>query len=463
MMNDKELNNPMNDDNLNDNPINDTPVNDAKNDTLHLLSEEHHAEPEVSPLMNEPEHGQFTRAEAAAVLFAEPEAITEMAQATKSSRSQPGKYKQMLSLVLIGAVVGGMSIGAGSELVRHQLGDPAMGAPYVVASPVSSSEKQVAYNQSDKNITDIAEQVGPSVVSITSKVAYSDYFNNVGYSEGAGSGIIFKSDANYFYVLTNNHVIEGAEELVVQIKQGELQKAEVVGKDQSTDLAVIKIPKKGLSAEVLNYVKVAVLGDSDKIKVGETAVAIGNPLGYSDSVTVGVISAVGRELKDQNSLKLLQTDAAINPGNSGGALVNGRGEVVGINSVKIASSDVENIGFAIPINSAKPIIESLLTKGFVSRPYLGIYGVDVSQEASSVYNLPIGVYVKNVIENSGAAKAGMKNGDIIISIDSNKVNTMKDLTDYLSKKKVGDTVTVKIVRESGTKVELTVKLQDANK
>lgn len=387
----------------------------------------------------------------------------EIERKAKKKASDNSMYKKTLSLVVIGAMIGGMSVGVGSELVKHQMGDSEMGAPYVVASPVDNTGKPVAFNGSDKDITAIAEAVGPSVVSITSKVAYADFYNTVNYSEGAGSGIVFKSDSNYIYILTNNHVIESAEELIVQLRKDEFHKAEIVGKDKSTDLAVIKVSKKGLSDDVIKYVKVAVLGDSDQIRVGETAVAIGNPLGYSDTVTVGVISAIDRELKEQNSLNLLQTDAAINPGNSGGALVNGRGEVIGVNSVKIASSDVENIGFAIPINSAKPIIESLLSKGYVSRPYLGIYGVDVSQEAASVYNLPVGVYIKNVIENSGAAKAGLKAGDIIISIDSVKVNGMSDLTSYLLKKKVGDVVKIKIVREDSTKAELSVKLQDANK
>lgn len=378
-----------------------------------------------------------------------------------------GKMKQAVALVLIGSVAGGFSIGAGSEFVKAQFGGTGIYGPAYVESneslAASSSDQQLTgFNASDKDIVKIAETVGASVVAITSKVAYQDYFNNVSYSEGAGSGVIFKIDAQQAYILTNNHVIENAEELVVEVKKDTYANASVVGRDKSTDIAILKVALKDLPADVAKALKPAVFGNSDNIRVGETAIAIGNPLGYNNSVTVGVISALDRELKAQNSLKLIQTDAAINPGNSGGALVNGQGEVIGINSIKISNEEVEGIGFAIPINAIKPLIEEILSKGYISRPYLGIYGADISKEAADLYEVPVGVMVRNVVEGSGAAKGGLKPGDIIISINDTRINAMTDLSTVLSKLKVGDTVKVKVVRNQSQNLSLSIKLQDSN-
>lgn len=399
------------------------------------------------------------------VLQSEPVLETVKEQPQKKQH----KWQKAVALVLIGSTAGGFSIGAGSEFVKAQFGGTGIYGPAYIESNeaalenTSGNAELTGFNNTDKDIVKIAESVGPSVVAITSKVAYQDYFNNVSYSEGAGSGVIFKIDAQYAYILTNNHVIEDAEALIVEIKKDVFANATLVGKDKSTDIAVIKVPLKELSAEVSKSLKPAVFGNSDNIKVGETAIAIGNPLGYNNSVTVGVISALDRELKSQNSLKLIQTDAAINPGNSGGALVNGQGEVIGINSIKIATAEVEGIGFAIPINAAKPLIEEILSKGYISRPYLGIYGADISKEAADLYEIPVGVLVRNVVEGSGAAKAGMKAGDIIISINDTRINAMTDISSSLAKLKVGDTVKVKVVRDQSKNITLSVKLTDSNK
>lgn len=388
----------------------------------------------------------------------------QMPDLSKSSKQKP--WKRTLAFVLIGSMTGGLSIGAGSELVRNQLGEAGITGPaYYEAALNTNSDgnaQLTGYNASDKDIVSIAQSVGPSVVAITSKVAYQDYFNNVSYSEGAGSGVIFKIDADYAYILTNNHVIDGAESLVVEIQKDEFIKATVVGKDKTTDVAVIKVALKDMKAETVKTVKPAVFGNSDALKVGQTAVAIGNPLGYNNTVTVGVISALDRELKGQNSLKLIQTDAAINPGNSGGALVNGNGEVIGINSIKIANEEVEGIGFAIPINAVKPLIEEILTKGYISRPYLGIYGQDISNETAKAYEIPVGVLVRNVVDGSGAQLGGMKAGDIIISINDTRINGMSDISTTLAKLKVGENVKVKVVRNQSQNVTLTIKLQDSN-
>lgn len=403
-----------------------------------------------------------------------PEAVnkTEMPiEATPVTQSQAQRkprapWQRTLALVLIGSMTGGLSVGVGSELVKNQFGSTGVTGPAYYEAVSKDSESTAAltgYNAIDKDIVSIAQSVGPSVVAITSKVAYQDYFNNVSYSEGAGSGVIFKIDSQYAYILTNNHVIDGAESLLVEIQKNEFINASIVGKDKSTDVAVIKVALKDMKAETSKTIKPAVFGNSDALKVGQTAVAIGNPLGYNNTVTVGVISALDRELKGQNSLKLIQTDAAINPGNSGGALVNGSGEVIGINSIKIANEEVEGIGFAIPINAIKPLIEEILTKGYISRPYLGIYGQDISSETAKAYEIPVGVLVRNVVDGSGAQQGGMKSGDIIISINDTRINSMNDISTTLAKLKVGESVKVKVVRNQSQNLTLTIKLQDSNK
>ncbi len=397
----------------------------------------------------------------------EPEVLSQT-QAPFNEKKR-GSLKKAVAMVLVGSVAGGFSIGAGGEFMKSQLGGTGIyGAPYVTSNENASSldeaqAKLTGFNNADRDIVSIASSVGPSVVAITSKVAYQDYFNNVSYSEGAGSGVIFKVDGQYAYILTNNHVIEGAESLVVEIQKNEYVNASVVGKDKSTDIAIIKVALKEMKPATQKSIKPAVFGNSDNLKVGQTAIAIGNPLGYNNTVTVGVISALDRELKGQNSLKLIQTDAAINPGNSGGALVNGNGEVIGINSIKIANEEVEGIGFAIPINSVKPLIEEILSKGYISRPYLGIYGADISKETASLYEIPVGVLVRNVVQGSGSDIGGLKAGDIIISINDTRINAMDDITAALSKLKVGDTVKVKVVRNQSQNLTLSIKLQDSNK
>jgi serine protease Do len=303
--------------------------------------------------------------------------------------------------------------------------------------------------------------VGPSIVSITSTVVYRDFFNVERTGTGSGSGVIYGVSADAVDILTNEHVIADAREVIVQLKADMYYKAEIIGKDKSTDLAIIRVSAKDVPSEVLSQIKAARFGDSDQIRVGETAIAIGNPLGYNNTVTVGVISAVDREIKDKNSLKLIQTDAAINPGNSGGALVNTRGEVIGINTIKISDTQVEGIGFAIPSNSVVPVVNELASKGFVSRPYLGIYGAEISPEAAEAYDIPVGILVRGVIEGSGAEQAGLKAEDVIIEVDDKRIENMTQLSDILMAHEIGDVVRVRVVR-SGSTLELNVTLMDAN-
>ena len=275
-----------------------------------------------------------------------------------------------------------------------------------------------------------------------------------------GSGIIISEDG---YILTNNHVISSeSEDSYYQISEASKltvtlfndtteYSATIVGKDEETDLAVIKIDKTDLPK--------AEFADSDSIKVGEFAMAVGNPMGMDSTVTCGIISAVNREVTDSsgNTYTLIQTDAAINSGNSGGALVNSEGKVIGINTLKIQGEGVEGLGFAIPINSTTDITSQLIEYSKVKRPYIGITGMDLDEETAKKYNLVVGVYVKSIEDFSSAEKAGLKPGDVIIEADGTKVTTMDDLNKIKNSHKIGDEMKIKVNRE-GQERELTVTL-----
>ena len=284
-----------------------------------------------------------------------------------------------------------------------------------------------------------------------------DFFNRTQLMErGTGSGVIYDKAG---YIATNNHVVEGASEIIVSLPDGRTVKGKVLGADAVTDLAVVKIDADNLT--------VATFGDSDTLQVGEPAIAIGNPLGleFRGSVTAGVISALNRSIEvGERKFNLIQTDAAINPGNSGGALVNADGEVVGINSAKFAVSGVEGIGFAIPINTAKPILQELSERGRVARPYLGASLMD--QEIADRYgfetNLHGGIFLVKVVPGSPAAKADIRPGDIILSFNGSKVKRALDLRTALSKCKVGDRAEVTIMR-NGQRESRTVVLEEVPK
>ena len=299
------------------------------------------------------------------------------------------------------------------------------------------------------SVVNIAKKVGPAVVGIVSTVPKQSYFGTIE-SEGSGSGIIVSEDG---YVVTNNHVIEGAKKITIYLSNGETKTATVVGADERTDLAVLKMED--------GQYPFAELGFSSTLEVGELCVAIGNPLGmeFAGSVTVGYISALNRTVQaDGKTFNLIQTDAAINAGNSGGALVNTRGQVIGINTLKISSTGVEGLGFAIPIDEAKPIFDDLINYGYVKgRPVIGITGRDISADISKYYNLPEGIFVEQAQAGSGAQKAGIKRGDIITSADGTKVKTIDELNKIKDKKKAGDTIKLGITRE-GNNITVNVVL-----
>ena len=285
--------------------------------------------------------------------------------------------------------------------------------------------------------------------------------------EGSGSGIIVGKDENELLIATNNHVVAGANKIKVTYIDGSESDAIIKGADAGADLAVITVDITQMKKETLDAIKIAKLGNSDNAKVGEMSIAIGNALGYGQSVTVGYISAKDREvgISDGYNTKkmiLLQTDAAINPGNSGGALLNAAGEVIGINTVKYADNKVEGMGFAIPISKAIPVINELMSREVLKteeQGYLGIGGYDVTEDVSSTFNIPIGVFVKIVDEEGAAKKAGLLPGDIITGADDIEIASMTQLSDYIKSKRVGTKVTIKLMRSTnGTYVEKTYQV-----
>jgi serine protease Do len=306
----------------------------------------------------------------------------------------------------------------------------------------------------------IAEQVGPTVVGIKN-MSKNEAFNKAhpGIAQGSGSGVLIDDQG---YIVTNNHVVAGAEKLLVSLANGKELEGKLIGRDPRTDLAVVKIDPA--QAGKFLYAR---LGDSDKVKVGELAVAIGNPLGeeFARTVTAGIISALNRtvEVGEGQRFTLLQTDAAINPGNSGGALVNSQGEVIGINSVKIINEKVEGMNFAIPINRVKPIIQDLISQGKVIRPWLGVLyrGVNNNDRLKAEKGYPVnyGIVVDQVAPNGPAAKAGMLDKDILIAFNEEKVTTFPDLQQFIEKVKIGDNVKVTVLRGKAT-IVLTVKLEE---
>lgn len=321
------------------------------------------------------------------------------------------------------------------------------------------------------DVTDVVERVMPSVVSVTNKymAQQQDFFGETLESEqsASGSGIIVGESDTELLIATNYHVVEDADSLMVQFIDGTEAEAQMKGSDSGMDIAVMAVQLEKLSEDTKNAIVIAKLGDSESLKVGEPAIAIGNALGYGQSVTTGVISAVNRSIVDEtqstptgtgskSSSSLIQTDAAINPGNSGGALLNIKGEVVGINSNKIGGSVIEGMGYAIPISSAKPIIEDLMTKTTKAKvadgdkAYLGISGVDVTADAAGTYGLPEGVYVAQVYEDTAAANAGLVKGDIITKFDGSSVNSMEELQNMLQYYSAGTTVDVTIQQGSPT-------------
>lgn len=360
------------------------------------------------------------------------------------------KYKRskLLNMVLISIIIGAL---IGGSFTFGLIGNGVSLNP----NPVNADKLESINSQYESPVVKVAEDVLPSIVMIKSKQRVNNFFMSESVDRGTGSGIIYKTDG---HIITNQHVIDGATEIEVTLHDGKVYDARILGQDSKTDLAVLKIEGDGFPA--------ATLGDSDNIKVGELAVAIGNPMGekFSGSVTSGIISALDRSLDvGTNKLKLIQTDAAINPGNSGGALVNKHGKVIGINSVKLTSPDVEGMGFAIPINDAMPIINELAENGYIERPWIGVSISDVTEQIAEKYDVPVGVYIANVTLNSPAAKVGLRVNDIITEIDGKRVKTLEELSKTMEEYKPNDIAKIKIYRDKEYKtVELKLGVMPQN-
>ncbi|MCR5421871.1 MAG: trypsin-like peptidase domain-containing protein [Lachnospiraceae bacterium] len=334
------------------------------------------------------------------------------------------------------------------------------------------SEKKASVNKSTAltsvsatgpmDVSTVAVNVMPSIVSITNK-GVQEVRSLFGHgiqeyeSVSAGSGIIIGENDEELLLVTNNHVVEGANELSVSFIDDEVVAATVKGTDSDNDLAVIAVKLSDIKDSTMDKISIATMGNSDDLIIGQQVVAIGNALGYGQSVTTGIISALEREVEIDNlASKLIQTDAAINPGNSGGALLNMKGEVVGINSAKFASSEIEGMGYAIPISYATPIIEELMnrkTRELVDKDdasYLGISGVSVTEDVSNSYGIPEGVYVSEVAENGPAQEGGIEKGDVICKFDGITVSSMTEIKEQLNYYKAGEEVDIVVKRADGT-------------
>ena len=306
------------------------------------------------------------------------------------------------------------------------------------------------------DVSGIVETVMPSIVAIndTMTVQQRDFFGmpQTYQAQSSGSGIIINQSDTELLIATNNHVVDGAQDLKVTFVDNNDVSAAVKGTDSASDLAIIAVQLKDIPSDTMSKIKVASLGDSDNIKVGQQVVAIGNALGYGQSVTVGYVSALDREITDGSGITrtFIQTDAAINPGNSGGALIDLNGNVIGINAAKTASTEVEGMGFAIPISKAQDILNSLMTKktrvavSEGAQGYLGIQGTNIDASAAQEFGMPVGIYVYKIVEGGAAASSDLKEKDIITKFDGQSVTNMEELKQMLTYYEGGSTVTLTV-------------------
>ncbi len=384
---------------------------------------------------------------------------------SKNNKNGMGKKaaKLVASAAVFGLVAGACFVGV--SVAKDKL-YPSTADRIETTSGTTSAKSEKSSSgssSSSSNVASVVNEVMPSVVSITSTIQSSNYYGfGTQESEGAGSGFIVAKTKDNLMIATNNHVVSDATSLTVGFADDTTAKATVVGTDSSADLAVISVKIKDIKDSTASKIKVATLGSSDDLKVGEEVVAIGNALGYGQSVTTGVVSAKNREVSlTDGTMNLLQTDAAINPGNSGGVLINMDGQVVGINNAKLEDTSVEGMGYAIPITTAKTILTDLMNASSVSTKdaaFLGVVGRDINESYSSALGIPSGIYVSQVVSGSPAEKAGISAGDVITKFEGNNVSTMSGLKEKLALKKANTKVkiTFKRANQSGTYEEKTV-------
>ena len=388
-------------------------------------------------------------------------------QPKKKGNGGSKKWLSIISGGLVFGIVACAAFQAGNVIVDRATGDD--------AKEVRQTSTATQLNQTSSTVTSdvsgIVEQAMPSIVSITnmSIQEVQSFFGQTQEqeSESLGSGIIVQQSDTELLIATNNHVVEGADTLTVTFADEENVEANIKGTDPSKDLAIVAVPLESIKDSTMESIAIATLGDSNEVQVGEPAIAIGNALGYGQSVTTGIISATNRQIDmDGFNSELIQTDAAINPGNSGGALLNANGAVIGINTAKISSSVAEGMGYAIPISDASEVLTDLMnreTRTRVSdeeRGYLGITGQDVSSDIGEAYNMPTGVYISEVTEGSGADQAGLSRGSIITGMEGVTIDSMETLQDQLSYYAVGETVelTVQVPASGGQYEEQTVSV-----
>lgn len=390
----------------------------------------------------------------------------------KKKRTMAGKVAGITAAALLfGTVSGGTMVGISSLADSFQKEtypqiSQAETLPESTTSGSGSSGSAQASIALATDVSSIVEEAMPSVVAINNTMLYrgSTWFGQTQTYEvpSSGSGIIVGQNDEELLIVTNNHVVEGSSSLSVTFIDDEAVNAAIKGTDSESDLAVIAVPLKDISESTMSQISVARMGNSDELKVGQGVIAIGNALGYGQSVTVGYVSALNREVRTDNTTtrNLLQTDAAINPGNSGGALLNMRGEVIGINAAKYSSTEVEGMGYAIPISKAQEIINNLMTKRTRVEAeegkagYLGIQGTDVDEEMASRLGMPTGIFVYKILEDGAASKTDLREKDIITKFDDQTVKTMANLQEMLRYYEEGETVNLTVMSlENGTYTE----------
>lgn len=375
----------------------------------------------------------------------------------KYINNSKGRFDKRLAVILLAAIlIGGVS-GYKLNTHMHPAGDEQ--GTYTWSNDSSAPVDSTLPASRNTAVVETAKRVGPAVVGITSEVYDRDIFNrNVEVGQNVGSGVIFDKKG---YIVTNNHVVGNNRQVNVALSDGQVVTGKVIGTDAVTDLAVVKIPGS-------DKLPVAEFGNSDSLQPGETAVAIGNPLGleFRGTVTVGVISALNRTLDDvEQQIKLIQTDAAINPGNSGGALCTADGKVIGINSAKIAKAGVEGMGFAIPINQVKAIVSQLISNGHVTRPYLGLYGIDKTLAARNgiSWDHNGGIYVYKIADGSPLDESDIVRGDYIMQINGKATNSLSELRNVMMNYKPGDKVTITYEHSGHTRTAVVVLGEDDGK
>ena len=385
-------------------------------------------------------------------------------KAPKPKKGYTKKVALVVGAAVLFGAVGGVTMQGTSYLTGKLLGKNTK-STVSTTKTVSNAKLTTSTSTVTSDVSDIVENTLPSIVSITnmSVQEVQNFFGGTSQqeSESAGSGIIISQNDSELLVVTNNHVVEGSDTLTVTFNDGNSVEAQIKGTDSARDLAVVAVPLDKISDDTMNAIKVATLGDSDSLKVGEPAIAIGNALGYGQSVTTGIVSAKNRKIsdtgveedEDSDATNLIQTDAAINPGNSGGALLNMDGEVVGINSAKLASTEVEGMGYAIAISDVTDTLEDLMNETprdkVDNHGVLGITGMTVSDEASQYYGVPDGVLVSEVIEGGAADKAGIKSKSIITEFDGKRVRSIDELVSRLEYYEPGEEVEVTLEVANG--------------